>query len=134
MMLTGGCLCGEIRYEAEALAGDVADYCHCGQCRRAGGAPVIAWLQVSPDRFRVTHGEPRGFHSSPGATRWFCPNCGSPLYMTDQDGRSVGITLGTLDRPEAVSPTVHGWHSARISWFETTDQLPRYPETPPYDL
>ncbi|WP_137391752.1 GFA family protein [Rhodoligotrophos defluvii] len=134
MMVAGGCLCGDVRYEAEVHASDVADYCHCSQCRRAGGAPVIAWVQVSPDRFRVTKGSPLSFASSPGAARWFCGRCGSPLYMTDEGDRSVGITLGTLDHPEAVPPTVHGWHSARIPWFETTDTLKRYPKTPPYDL
>lgn len=134
MKIAGGCLCGNIRYEAEPLPDDVADYCHCSQCRRASGAPVVAWLQVSPDRFQVTAGEALGFNASPAATRWFCGHCGSPLYMTDRDNRSIGINIGTLDEPDAVRPTVHGWYSAKICWFETTDDLDRHPETPPYDL
>ena len=132
--LTGGCLCGAVRYQVEALAGDVADYCHCGQCRKASGAPVTAWIQVAPARYAVTAGQAKAFRSSNRATRWFCGDCGSPLYMTDDEGRSVGVTLGTLDGPSAVTPTVHGWASAQVEWLDLTDDLPRYERDPPYDL
>jgi hypothetical protein len=134
MRLKGGCECGGVRYVVEALAGDVADYCHCGQCRRTSGAPVTAWIQVSPDRFEVTRGQAKAFRSSARATRWFCPDCGGQLCMTDDEGRSVGITLGTLDDPAAVTPTVHGWMSAKVSWLCLADELPRYEREPPYDL
>jgi hypothetical protein len=132
--LTGGCLCGTVRYAIAVEAGDVVDYCHCRQCRRASGAPVVAWVQVPPARFEITAGQAKGFAASARATRWFCPHCGSPLYMTDPQQRSVGVTLGTLDEPEALTPTVHGWTSARLAWFDTDDDLPRYDRDPPYDL
>jgi len=133
-ILRGGCLCGTVRYEVTAGGTEVVDYCHCGQCRKASGAPVSAWLQVAPARFAVTAGAATGFASSAGATRWFCGACGSPVYMTDAEGRSVGVTLGTLDEPASVSPTVHGWYDARVEWFEVADGLPRFSESPPYDL
>jgi hypothetical protein len=133
MKLTGACLCGSIRYEISPRAGDVADYCHCEQCRRASGAPVVAWVQVSPARFRVTLGTAKAFASSAHSTRWFCPDCGGQLYMSYAGNHSIGVTLGTLDTPDALRPTVHGWEGERIPWFETTDTLPRYPQAPPYD-
>jgi hypothetical protein len=134
MHLTGGCLCGAIRYEVLYEADAVVDYCHCRQCQLASGAPVIAWMQVPPAAFRVVRGSAAGYAWSPTAKRWFCAACGSPLYMTDADGRSVGVTLGSLDNPEAVPPTVHGWESERIGWFHVADELPRYEQAPPYDL
>ena len=134
MLLTGGCLCGAIRYEIVTDGREVVDYCHCRQCRTASGAPVLAWLQLAPARLSLTHGQAKPFASSTHSTRWFCPHCGSQLYMTDINGKSVGITLGTLDDPNLVAPTVHGWTSARLNWFSTADDLPRYPEYPPYDL
>jgi hypothetical protein len=133
MIQTGGCLCGQIRYEVTTLADDVADYCHCTQCRRASGAPVVAWLQVKPQRFAVTRGEARAYASSSSATRWFCGQCGSPVYMTDAGGNSIGITLGTLDNANAVHPTVHGWDAKRLEWFDLHDYLPRFAGPPPYD-
>jgi hypothetical protein len=134
MGLSGGCLCGAVRYQVDAEADDVADYCHCGQCRRASGAPVTAWLQVAPQRFAVTAGAAKAFASSAAATRWFCPDCGGQVYMTDRDEKSVGVTLGTLDEPEAVRPTVHGWAAAQVGWLRLDDDLPRYQHDPPYDL
>jgi hypothetical protein len=134
MHLTGSCLCGAVAYELEYLPGDVADICHCAQCRRASGAAALSWVQVPPRRFRITHGAAQGFASSPHATRWFCGDCGTPLYMTDNEGRSVGITLGTLDNPETVRPTVHGWVCERLSWAPLADDLPAYAKAPPYDL
>jgi hypothetical protein len=134
MDFTGRCLCGGIAYAFTADENAVADYCHCRECRRASGAPVVAWVQVRPSQFRVTQGEAKAYASSARAVRWFCPNCGSPLYMTDTAGISVGITLGTLDHPENLPPTVHGWDSERLPWFQTTDELPRYEREPPYDL
>ncbi|HUW80527.1 MAG TPA: GFA family protein, partial [Acidocella sp.] len=130
MHLTGACLCGTIKYEILKHASDVVDYCHCRQCQRASGAPVLAWLQVAPERFKLTHGLAKSFASSAHATRWFCPDCGAQLYMTDSLGASVGVTLGTLDMPDLVRPTVHGWESERLGWFYIADDLPRYPQAP----
>lgn len=134
MHATGACLCGAIRYEIWHTQNDMADYCHCEQCRRASGAPVVAWVEVAPERFRITQGMAKPFPSSSRATRWFCPDCGTQLYMTDAANRSVGVTLGTLDDPGAVPPTVHGWEAERVGWFQVADDLPRYPQTPPYNL
>ncbi|WP_456237657.1 GFA family protein, partial [Geminicoccus flavidas] len=44
--MEGGCLCGAVRYAIELEEDDLADYCHCRECRRASGAPVVAWVQV----------------------------------------------------------------------------------------
>jgi hypothetical protein len=134
MVLTGGCLCGAIRYEILTNGAEVVDYCHCRQCRTASGAPVLPWIQVPPASFRLTAGPAKGYASSADAKRWFCPECGGPIYMTDRENRSVGITLGTLDDANLVRPTLHGWTSSRLAWFETADDLPGYPEYPPYDV
>ncbi len=132
--LTGGCLCGAVRYLATARDGGVVDYCHCVQCRRVSGAPITAWVQVPPALFEITAGEARGYASSPRATRWFCGDCGTSLYMTDSEHRSVGVTLGSLDDPAALTPTAHGWVGERLAWFDIRDDLPRHDRDPPYDL
>ena len=134
MRLDGGCLCGQVRYRLEARAGDGVDYCHCGQCRKASGAPVTAWIQVPPGRFAITRGKPQGYRSSDRGTRWFCPDCGGTLQMTDPQDRSVGVPLGSLDDPGALAPTVHGWTASRVAWLHIADDLPRHEADPPYDL
>jgi len=132
--LTGGCLCGAIAYSLDYEPGDVADVCFCRECRKASGAAALPWVQVPPGRFRVTKGVARGYASSPQAMRWFCGDCGSTVYMTDSEGRSVGVTLGSLDAPEAIRPTVQGWVCERVSWQAVDESLPAYDKAPPYDL
>ena len=130
--LVGGCLCGRVRYAAES-DGAIIDYCHCDSCRRSTGGATVAWMQVRPDRFRVTLGEAATYRSSPGALRHFCPTCGSQLYMTDDEGHSVGVTVGTLDDKEAVAPAAHGWDGDRPRWLCLADDLPRFAADPGYD-
>ncbi|MBL6951596.1 MAG: hypothetical protein ISR50_03125 [Alphaproteobacteria bacterium] len=38
--MTGGCLCGTIRYAMNASPILVISHCHCSDCRRTAGAPV----------------------------------------------------------------------------------------------
>ena len=39
-MITGGCLCGATRYEIDTKP-RFTSYCHCEDCRKANGAPVV---------------------------------------------------------------------------------------------
>ncbi|HSC33780.1 MAG TPA: GFA family protein, partial [Thermodesulfobacteriota bacterium] len=61
--LEGGCLCGEVRYKVNGTIID-AGYCHCRLCRRASGAPVVAWLTVPVQSFSYLQGAASVFHSS----------------------------------------------------------------------
>ncbi|HEY1431516.1 MAG TPA: GFA family protein, partial [Stellaceae bacterium] len=114
-----------------------AQYCHCRMCQRAHGAPVIAWLTVPLEGFAVTKGNPVAYRSSAKAFRHFCGNCGTPLTWREADNpRRIDISIASLDKPEAVAPTMHVWTDSRIPWFETADHLPRYTtsERPHTDL
>ena len=49
MNLTGGCLCGAIRYEAKVSASENW-YCHCRMCQKSTGSVVsISWLKIEND-------------------------------------------------------------------------------------
>ncbi|TDQ81369.1 hypothetical protein A8950_2437 [Dongia mobilis] len=128
--LTGRCACGAFRYCFDPT-GAVTDYCHCETCRRWSGAPVTAWAQVPRDRFEILAGTTKTFRSSPAAERHFCPECGSPVYMSGGD--TIGIMLGTVDDASGLSPTAHGFETARLAWLHIEDGLPRWPKAPPYD-
>ena len=132
MLLSGGCLCGRVRYEAES-DGAIVDYGLCDSCRCSTGGATVAWRQVSSGRFLVTAGEAAAYRSSPGSVRHFYPACGSQLYMTDDGRRSVGIMLGALDDKEGVVPAAHGWDGDRPSWLCLVDDLPRFFDNPDYD-
>jgi len=131
--LTGGCLCGSLRYRFDPRDA-LVDLCHCGMCRRSTGGVLVGWAQVRPDRFVVNAGSPSVFRSSPGLARHFCGRCGTQVHMTDDAGRSIGITLGSLDDIEALRPAAHGWDSARPTWLCLADELPRFAADPDYDI
>ena len=126
--LAGGCLCGAIRYQISAEPRS-ADYCHCRMCRRAAGAPVVARLTVANEAFAWTTGAPAVYRSSPNAERFFCPKCGTQLALRDEPDY-LDVTLASLDTPEAARPRYHIWTASRIGWFDTADDLPRYPGSP----
>src|ERR1700758_1732708 len=103
-ILTGGCLCSQVRYRITAAPVE-ALYCHCRMCQRAHGAPVIAWLTVPLANFEVTAGKPADYSSSAEAVRHFCGGCGSPLTWREAENpRLFDVSIATLDTPEAVEP------------------------------
>jgi len=122
----GGCACGSIRYRGTGQP-DHESYCHCKICRKASGAPVVAWITLAADSFQFTQGRPARFDSSAHAFREFCPRCGTQLtFRARTDPARVDITTATLDDPSAFPPKDHIWTSSRISWFEVDDLLPRH--------
>ena len=132
----GGCLCGAVRYRLLSEPFD-AGYCHCGMCRRATGAPAVAFATVPLEDFVVT-GSPRRRRSSSFGERWFCADCGTQLAMhVDHQPDTIDFTIASLDDPERVRPAFHIFFGSRIEWFDTADRSPRYfgfrPDTPGLD-
>lgn len=130
--LTGGCLCGSVRYETEAPVSD-ATFCHCRSCRRASGAVALPWLTVSRGALRWTGGTaPASHSSSPGVTRQFCARCGTPLtYASTASPATLDLTLGSLDAPEHLAPTDHIWMQDALPWDRPGDALPQHPRIRP---
>ena len=125
MTLEGGCMCGRVRYLAEGEPFNPT-ICHCIDCRRAAGAPMVAWFSIAPAGLRFTAAEPHRFRSSPNATRSFCPHCGTPLTFQDQPD-AIDVSTCTLDDPEALPPADHTRTARQLSWVRLADPLPRYP-------
>ena len=127
MGLAGGCMCGAVRYEADGEPFHLT-LCHCRDCRRASGAPALAWFSVRRGALRFTHGTPALRRSSPGAQRQFCADCGTQLtWLGDDVPDEVDVTLCSLDDPEALAPADHTFHSQRVRWLHIADMLPRFP-------
>jgi hypothetical protein len=123
----GGCLCGATRYRA---AGPAANRCccHCRSCRRASGAPYVAWATVPAAGFALTRGRLATFRSSEPVTRGFCPTCGTALtYAHRSRAGEIDLAVATLDDPAALPPECHIWVSHRLPWVVLGDGLPCYP-------
>jgi len=123
-MLKGGCACGRVRYEADGTPYN-ATICHCTDCRRSSGAPLVAWFSVPTAALRFTAGAPRRFASSAVAERGFCPDCGTSLtYQRHDLPEEIDITTASLDDPAQVPPQDHTWARSRLAWVHIADGLP----------
>ena len=125
-MLTGGCFCGFVRYEADAAAFHET-ICHCTDCRRVVGVASVAWFSVPRAALRFTAGEPASFRSSPQVTRRFCGRCGTSLtYEPDHHPDELDVTICSLDNPEALPPKDHVMVASKLRWTLLCDGLPTY--------
>ena len=124
----GGCLCGAIRYHATGNPTDVT-LCHCRTCRKAAGAPLVAWATFPATGFTIVTGTPARYRSSPKVVRTFCGQCGTPLTYAHADfPAGIDVTVCSLDEPERFSPADHTWTSHRVSWLHVNDALPAHPQ------
>lgn len=126
----GRCLCGAVRYVARGEPRNV-EYCHCSMCRRAAGAPTVAWADYLAAAVEWS-GEARAVYaSSPGSERGFCGRCGSALtYQALAARHKISITVGTLDDAAGVAPQLHIYEADRLPWLDIRDELPRYRQSP----
>jgi hypothetical protein len=125
---TGGCACGSLRYELRSAPYDCG-WCHCRTCQLNSGAPAMAFASVPSGDLVFTQGadKVKSFKSSDFGHRLFCGACGTPIAMeVDHQPETIDFSVATLDDPDAVPPGFHIFHSSRIAWFETTDELPRH--------
>ena len=126
-MPAGGCLCGEIRYEADGPLLSSA-VCHCRLCQKAHAAPMVGFFTVKRDGFRMT-GEPSSYASSEHGTRRFCGRCGTQVFFEDaRYPDEIDIATATLDDPGAAPPTKHIWTMSQVPWVKLGDGLPAFPE------
>ena len=102
MTSTGGCYCGEVRYEIDTPP-QASIQCHCRECQYITGGHPNAIMIFPLSGFRFTKGKLSSFARPDLATpvtRFFCPTCGTGIG-TRSPARpdSMIIKVGTLDDP-----------------------------------
>lgn len=133
-MRTGGCQCGEVRYEhiGEPLA---LYLCHCRECQKQSASAFGISFIVPRAGFRVTQGTPKCWSRTTDSGRRlqcaFCPNCGSRLWH-DPGGASEAISIkgGSLDDPIDVSGAIHIWVSRKLPGATIPDGAVQFLEEP----
>ncbi len=121
--MTGGCLCGAVRYEVRGQPYHIT-HCHCADCRRSAGAAFVTWCSFPRTDFEVTQGAPRELEFG-GRLRGFCADCGTTLtFRSSPEREEMDVTVSSLDHPEAVTPADHIWVEDRLSWIALGDGLP----------
>ncbi len=134
--MTGGCLCGAVRYETAEQPTDVS-YCHCRMCQRWSSGTMAITAKFPADVVTFTQGQPKTHRSSEKGRRGFCEICGSQLtfqYLVKDPGVETDLVLetdmiyipvGTFDNPEAIPPRWHYCIESKLSWLNIDDELPR---------
>ena len=132
--LTGGCLCGGVRFEVTA-APVSASYCHCTRCQRRTGTAASANARLERGSLRILSGEElvRAYTPEGGFAKCFCSNCGSALWSrSPDDPEVVGVRLGAFDTDPGVRPEHRQYVAYAAPWEPIPDDgLPRYPESKP---
>ncbi|HZU50336.1 MAG TPA: GFA family protein [Sphingomicrobium sp.] len=129
-MPKGQCHCGAVQYEMPTETSHTS-LCHCSDCRRHSGAPLVAWALVSRDKLRIS-GETREYASSENGRRHFCPECGTSLFYTNEAifPDKVDVQFSTLDDPNAFVPTTQIQTAERIHWMEQLNDIPEFERYP----
>lgn len=126
-VLTGGCLCGQVRYRVSEPAINVRA-CHCRTCQRMSGGGFWARAMFPTGALEIT-GETGGYSTSPDLIRRFCPGCGCFIFTERLDQPMIGVSLVTLDNPETLRPQAQIFVSRRFSWLCAKD-IPEFSEWP----
>jgi len=133
--LTGGCLCGAIRYTLSAPIGGLRA-CHCTDCQKASGTGASVNAVVPGDALKITWGTPRRYARKADSgrilLRYFCGDCGSPLYSHREiSPERVVIRMGSLDNPPAVKIATNIWTRSARAWSWIDPAAENLPANPP---
>jgi hypothetical protein len=125
---TGGCLCGQVRYEVSGSLRGVL-ICHCGQCRKHHGH-AAAYTSAPEERVRLLERSGLAWYrSSEKAERGFCRNCGSSLFWRPLGKHTLSITAGSLDDGAGISCSAHVFTASKGDYYDIPeDGLRRYEE------
>jgi hypothetical protein len=122
--ISGGCLCGGVRYEIKGELRYVIA-CHCEQCRRTSGHFAAMTRTATADIAYTSLDTLKWYRSSDTAERGFCGECGSNLFWRPIGGDTTSITAGTLDTPTGLSIEKHIFVGAKSDYYELPDDLPK---------
>lgn len=131
MTISGGCHCGAVRYEA---SGEPLHHtlCHCSDCRRAAGAPMVGWIAFPVSAVQLTAGDTAVYASSPGVERHFCIGCGTGLFYFNEAVLPglVDIQSATLDDAETQAPGAQIQVAERLPWVPGLADIPAFDRFP----
>lgn len=122
--ITGGCLCGSVRYQVNGPLRDIIA-CHCEQCRRSSGHFVAATACRRAHFSLTKQASLQWFSAVEGFRRGFCNQCGSSLFFEETGGERVSIAAGTLDAPQGLHIAAHIYVAEAGDYYALDDGVPQ---------
>ena len=132
--LTGGCLCGAVRYRCEGEP-DSMGLCQCERCQRQSGSAFLIAMVFAKQNVVIEQGELKTFEAraDDGSTlsRHFCPSCGSSMMVTlDRYPEIRSLMGGTVDDKTRIKPAFCLWCSSGQPWLKLPEGIDLYPDYP----
>jgi hypothetical protein len=130
--LTGGCLCGRVRFELSEPVKS-AGYCHCTRCQRRTGTGSSAGARIDGTAFRLLSGADlikAWRHPDGGFEKCFCGECGGHLFSRDADDHTqMSIRMGAFDGDPGIRPSWRMFTDYAAVWEPIPDDgLERFGE------
>jgi hypothetical protein len=131
--ITGGCQCGQVRYESSAEPLFTGN-CHCRDCQRSTGGAYMPASALPASELKV-NGEVKYYESLADSgntfSRGFCPKCGGRVFgKTSGMPQLILITAGSLDDPSRFKPRMDFFTSSAQPWDHMDPALPKFPKLP----
>jgi len=137
MEIKGGCLCGAVRYTADADPTS-ATVCHCKDCQKFTGSAFAVLVRVPKESVTI-EGTLKTFSSLGGSgnpiLRHFCPECGSSI--AEEPGTRPGmiiLNVGTFDDPTVAKAGGEIGREAPLPWVQGEGGVPRGADRPDRQL
>ena len=140
--LTGGCLCGGIRYEITRPP--ILIYtCHCTDCQHITGSAFAIGVLVVDEACRLSGKVPRIIESVADSGRvkgrCVCPDCATSVCGQPRPGTLVQAMVrsflgGTLDDKSWLRPTVHVWTQSKQPWIVLPQSDQQFDVSVPVDF
>jgi hypothetical protein len=132
--LTGGCLCGAIRFTVHAPVTGLRA-CHCTHCQKTSGTGASVNAVIQGKDFTLTQGAPKchAVKADSGRTllRYFCGDCGSPVYSRrEANPERMVVRAGAFDDSSAMRITSHIWTRSARPWSHIDPALEQLPGNP----
>jgi hypothetical protein len=131
--IAGGCLCGKVRYSANAEPAFVG-VCHCKDCQKFSGSAFAVVVGV-PEAAFLPQGTLAMYRKAgdTGKTveRRFCPECGSSIVEATASMPGIAmINSGTLDDASWVKPAMQIFCDSAQQWVQLGGEMQLFPKMP----
>lgn len=128
--IEGSCLCGEVSYtlKSELL---FLYHCHCIECRKFSGASnatnatvLGADLIIHDPNHKLTE------YTLISGGRYFCSDCGSPIYSRADEGEILAIHCGSITNFPERELDANLWVSEKCPWTKIDESVKNFEKAP----
>ncbi len=128
--LTGGCLCGAVRFETGAPR--IMLQCHCTDCQKVSGGAPAHLVGIPENNLKITRGAPKSFtvkgSSGENVTRYFCGDCGTPLHSRPEAfPGTLFVKAGAYDDSAFYASARAVWTASAPPWHQLPEGVPHEP-------